>query len=95
LSNLFSGLSSQSNLASAILPYMSNQFAMSGDMADLSQQNFDTYLNPLMTMYSNLLNAETARTIAQEQSNAAADAASAGNDAAMWSAIGGLLGGLF
>jgi hypothetical protein len=95
LSNMLSGLSSQSNLASAILPYMSNQFAMSGDMADLSQQNFDTYLNPLMTMYSNLLNAETARTIAQEQSNAAADAASAGNDAAMWSAIGGLLGGLF
>jgi hypothetical protein len=74
---------------------MSNQFAMSGDMADLAQQNFDTYLNPLMTMYSNLLNAETARTIAQEQANAAADATSAGNDAAMWSAIGGLIGGLF
>ena len=95
LGNVLQSLAQQGSLASSVFAPLANQFAMSGDMANLSQQQLETYLNPLTQMYSDLLNAETARTVAQSQLDASANASDAANDGAMWSAIGGLLGGLF
>ena len=95
LGNVLQSLAQQGSLASSVFAPLANQFAMSGDMANLSQQQLKTNLNPLTQMYSDLLNAETARTVAQSQLDASANASDAANDGAMWSAIGGLIGGLF
>ena len=95
LGNVLQSLAQQGGMASSVLAPLINQFAMSGDMANLSREQLQTYLSPLTQMYSDLLNAETARSVAQAQMDSQANAADQSSDAAMWSAIGSLVGGLF